>query len=243
MRKGVPKGQGWAFAIGAALLKPLLRATTTHAWIGADKIPAAGGCVLAFNHISHLDPLMSAHLIYDRGRLPRTLAKAELFRNPFLRRVLTSAEQIPVQRHSASAGDSVGLAVAAVLEGECVVVYPEGTLTRDPGLWPMAGRTGAARIALEAGCPLIPVGQWGAQALLAPYAKKPNFWPRKRVTMRVGDPVRLDDLRDRPRTAAVLAEATDRLMAALTALVADIRDEAPPPRRLDLRDHPGKDVP
>ena len=51
-------------------------------------------------------------------------------------------------------------------DGECVVVYPEGTLTRDPDLWPMTGKSGAARIALETGCPVIPVGQWGAQELL-----------------------------------------------------------------------------
>ena len=57
-------------------------------------------------------------------------------------------------------------------DGECVVVYPEGTLTRDPDLWPMTGKSGAARIALETGCPVIPVGQWGAQELLPPYAKQ-----------------------------------------------------------------------
>ena len=54
-------------------------------------------------------------------------------------------------------------AVAAVRKGECVVVYPEGTLTRDPAQWPMTGKSGAARIALETGCPVIPVGQWGPQ--------------------------------------------------------------------------------
>ena len=78
--------------------------------------------------------------------------------------------------------------------GECVVVYPEGTITRDPDLWPMAGKSGAARIALATGCPVIPIGQWGAQDLLAPYAKKPDLFPRKPVTMKVGDPVDLSDL-------------------------------------------------
>ena len=56
--------------------------------------------------------------------------------------------------------------------GECVVVYPEGTITRDPDLWPMVGKSGAARIALATGCPVIPIGQWGAQEVLAPYAEE-----------------------------------------------------------------------
>ena len=85
----------------------------------------------------------------------------------------------------------------AVGEGECVVVYPEGTLTRDPDLWPMKGKTGAARIALATGCPVIPVGQWGAQEVLPPYAKRPHLVPRKHIDMKAGDPVDLDDLRRR----------------------------------------------
>ena len=61
--------------------------------------------------------------------------------------------------------------------GECVVVYAEGTLTRDPDLWPMAGKTGAARIALATGCPVLPMAQWGPQDLLAPYGKRPHLFP------------------------------------------------------------------
>ena len=57
------------------------------------------------------------------------------------------------------------------------MIYPEGTLTRDPDLWPMTGKSGAARIALATGCPVIPVGQWGAQEILPPYAKKPRPLP------------------------------------------------------------------
>jgi len=64
-------------------------------------------------------------------------------------------------------------AVAAVQEGKCVVVYPEGTITRDPGLWPMVGKTGAARIALSTSAPVVPVAQWGPQHILAPYAARP----------------------------------------------------------------------
>jgi 1-acyl-sn-glycerol-3-phosphate acyltransferase len=125
--------------------------------------------------------------------------------------------------------------VAAVRAGECVVVYPEGTITRDPGSWPMTGKTGAARIALETGCPVIPVGQWGAHLLLAPYAKKPDLFPRKTITMKVGDPVDLGDLVAKEHTAAAVAEATDRIMAAITALVAQVRGEQAPDERYDPR--------
>jgi len=125
--------------------------------------------------------------------------------------------------------------VAAVRAGECVVVYPEGTITRDPGGWPMTGKTGAARIALETACPVIPIGQWGAQALLAPYAKRPDLFPRKTVTMKVGDPVDLSDLVGQEHTPVVVAQATDRIMAAVTALVAEVRGELAPAERFDPR--------
>ena len=116
-----------------------------------------------------------------------------------------------------------------------MVVYPEGTITRDPGLWPMTGKSGAARIALATGCPVVPVGQWGAQHLLAPYAKKPDLFPRKTVTMKVGDPVDLTDLLALPPSTAVTQQATDRIMAAITALVEDVRGETAPAERFDMR--------
>jgi len=115
------------------------------------------------------------------------------------------------------------------------VVYPEGTLTRDPDLWPMQGKTGAARIALETGCPVIPIGQWGAHELLYPYAKRPHLVPRATITMKVGDPVPLDDLRAMPHTQDVINQATARIMDALTHLVEDLRGEKAPDERFDPR--------
>jgi 1-acyl-sn-glycerol-3-phosphate acyltransferase len=148
---------------------------------------------------------------------------------------LTAAGQIPVERLTKSAVGAYDAAVAAVRRGECVVVYPEGTLTRDPAQWPMTGKSGAARIALETGCPVIPVGQWGPQQLLPPYTKRPHLFPRKHVTLRAGDPVDLSDLVALPRTPEVVQLATDRIMGALTGLVAQIRGEAAPAERFDPR--------
>ena len=227
--------RGWAFNLGVPIVKPTLLATTKHNWIDGEKIPATGGCILVFNHVSHIDPFLAAHIIYDHGRLPRYLAKSGLFKNKALARVLNAAGQIPVERMTAHATGAFDAAVAAVRDGECVVVYPEGTITRDPAGWPMTGKSGAARIALETGCPVIPIGQWGAQALLAPYSRKPDLFPRKTITMKVGDPVDLGDLMEVPRTHEVVNEATNRIMDALTALVGEIRGEKPPPERFDPR--------
>jgi 1-acyl-sn-glycerol-3-phosphate acyltransferase len=227
--------RGWAWNIAVPLVKPLLLATTTRTWVGGEKLPETGGCIVVFNHVSHVDPLIAAHFVYDHGRLPRYLAKSGLFKNRVLGFFLTAAGQIPVERLTKSAVGAYDAAVAAVRNGECVVVYPEGTLTRDPAQWPMAGKTGAARIALETGCPVIPVGQWGPQQLLAPYARRPHLFPRKHITMRAGDPVDLSDLVASPRTPEVVQQATDRIMAALTEQVALIRGEVAPAERFDPR--------
>lgn len=229
-------GRGWAWSVGVAIVKPVLLATTRKNWIDGERIPAEGGCLLVFNHISHADPLTVAHLVYDHGRLPRYLAKSGLFTNRLLGFFLRACGQIPVERLTRNAAGAYDAAVAAVRRGECVVVYPEGTITRDPDLWPMRGKSGAARIALETGCPVIPIGQWGAQQLLAPYSKRPDLFRRKTITMKVGEPVDLQDLAGRERTSSVLTEATERIMAAITRLVEDIRGEQAPAERFDVRE-------
>jgi 1-acyl-sn-glycerol-3-phosphate acyltransferase len=226
---------GWAFGLCIAILEPLLVTLTRRRWIDGEKIPAAGGCVLAANHISHVDPLTFAHYVYGHGRLVRFLAKAEVFDVPVVGRIVRSAKQIPVYRLTTDASHAFTAAVDAVRRGECVVVYPEGTITRQPELWPMKGKTGAARIALSSDVPVIPIAQWGAQDILAPYTKRPRLFPRKTVTARAGDPVALDDLRGRPLTPEVLGEATDRIMGAITALLEDIRGEQAPAERFDPR--------
>lgn len=227
--------RGWAFVLGASILKPLFFFTTRPVWIDGEKLPASGGCVVVLNHVTKIDPLTAAHFTYDHGRLPRYLAKADLFRNKALGFFLRSAGQIPVQRMSANAVGAFDAAVAAVRAGECIVVYPEGTITRDPDLWPMKGKSGAARIALETGCPVIPVGHWGAHEILPPYSRKPDLFPRKRIVVKVGDPVDLADLQDGPVTAEVVQQATARIMAAITALVEDIRGAEAPAERFDPR--------
>ncbi len=227
--------KGWAFGFCVAILEPILLTLTKRRWKGGENIPARGGCVLAVNHVSHLDPLTCGHFVYAWGRIVRYLTKAELFDVPVLGRIVRSAKQIPVYRLTTDASLSFTAAVAAVEDGECVVVYPEGTITRQPDLWPMTGKTGAARIALASGAPVIPVAQWGANQILEPYGKRPHLWPRKTIHMTAGPPVDLDDLRTAPLTPEVLRQATDRIMDTITRLLEEIRGEQAPAERFDPR--------
>ena len=114
-----------------------------------------------------------------------------------------------------------------------MVVYPEGTLTRDPDLWPMRGKTGAVRLALTADVPLIPVAHWGTQKIMPRYGKRVSLFPRKKVDVTFGPPVDLSAYRGLPLNSKMLTEATDLLMAAITDLVATMRDETPPAERWD----------
>jgi 1-acyl-sn-glycerol-3-phosphate acyltransferase len=219
-----------------AVLNAIMVPFTKRDWRGQEKIPQTGGLIFAVNHISNADPLAIGQFIAYSGRWPRFLAKTSLFRLPILGRVLRACGQIPVERASRAAGDALKAAIRAVEEGRAVTIYPEGTITRDPQLWPMTGKTGVARIALETGCPVIPIGQWGAQEIM--YGREigfPKLLPRTTLLVEAGDPVDLDDLRDQPVTAAVLTEATDRIMDAITALVADIRGEPAAAVRYDPR--------
>lgn len=234
--------RGWAFGFCAAIVEPLLRLLTRQRWIDGEKIPAQGGCVVAGNHVSHIDPLTFAHFVYGHGRIIRFLAKAEVLEVPVIGRLIRATGQIPVYRMTADAAQAFRAAVAAVGDGKCVVVYPEGTISREPDLWPMVGKTGAARIALSTHVPVIPVAQWGPQDILAPYASRLRLFPRKTMVVKAGDPVDLEDLRGRELTPDVLREATERIMDAITRLLEDIRGERAPAERYDPRTHGVREI-
>lgn len=220
--------RGWAWTTVVAIVKPTLLAVTKRDWIDGEKIPASGGCVVVANHVSHLDSMTLGLFLYAHGRLVRYLTKDALFRTPILKHIAADAGQIPVARMTDGAASAFEAAVDAVNRGECVGVFPEGTITRDPAGWPMRAKTGAARIALATGAPVIPVGQWGAQDLLPAYSARPQLFPRKTTSCKVGDPVDLSDLSGRPVTNEMLRQATDRILAAITVLVEDLRGERAP---------------
>ena len=186
------------------------------------------------NHISHLDPMTLGWFLYEHGRLVRYLAKEALWHTPLLKYIVKDAGQIPVARMTEGAASAFDAAVEAVHAGECIGVYPEGTITKDPDGWPMRGKTGAARIALATGCPVIPIGQWGAQDILPAYSMPPARVPAQDGPLQGGRPGRpRATCVDKPLTNEVLHEATDRIMAAITALVEDLRGETAPAVRFD----------
>jgi len=226
------------FRLLAYLVLPFMYLVGRYRILGGEKLPRTGAFVLAPNHNSEIDPLVMGVAMWKLGRMPRYLTKASLFTVPVLGWFLRKTEQVPVQRGGA-ARDNGPLAIAERLadRGLGVIIYPEGSLTRDPELWPMRGKTGAVRMALEADVPLIPVAHWGAQLILPRYAKRISLFPRKNVTIAYGDPVDLSAYRGRNLDASELAAATNLLMNAITALVADLRGEIPPAQRWDPNQH------
>ncbi len=224
-----------AYRTVARIVRPFLFSTTRPDWHGGEHLPTDRGFIAASNHMTEVDPLTLAHYLWDHGHVPRILAKASLFSVPVVGPALRATGQIPVHRETSSAGDSLRAAVTALAEGECVAVFPEGTLTRDPDLWPMVARTGVARLALTTRAPVIPIAQWGPQDLLARYGKVLRPVPRKKVTVVAGPPVDLSDLYDRPQDTATLREATRRVMAAITAQLEQVRGERAPAEPFDMR--------
>jgi 1-acyl-sn-glycerol-3-phosphate acyltransferase len=232
-RKTQSMSLGVPYRTAEALLWPWLMALTRRDWRGQEHLGEHGdGIVVAPNHISFFDPLVVAHFLHDSGRPPRFMGKQAVFDVPLVGQLISGAGQIPVSRDK-DPHKALAAAADAVRSGECVVMYPEGTITRDPGVWPMSGRTGALRLALETGAPLIPVAQWGANKVMAPYAKQLRLLPPKLMQVTAGPPVDIDDLRDRPVTRDVLDEGTDRLMDAITHLLEQVRGESAPVQRLD----------
>jgi 1-acyl-sn-glycerol-3-phosphate acyltransferase len=214
---------------------PLVRAVAGLTGIpdyrGRAALPTSGGLILAVNHISNLDPVLLARFVLEVGRIPRFLAKAELFDTPVLRNLLRGARQIPVYRHQANAADALRDAVAALRLGELVVIYPEGTITTDPQYWPMMARNGVARLALATDAPIVPVAQWGAQARLGP---GPRVHPRRVYSVLVGSPIDVTQYRTgRPPTAAVLQTLTSTVMGRIRDQLSELRGEPAPARVWD----------
>lgn len=230
-------GPYYRFAV--AVLEPFLTIWTKRERKNLEILerdyPPNDGIIVAANHMSWFDPMNISHVLWDAGRPPRFLAKDSLFELPGLGQLLSGAGQIPVYRNSDDAALAIRAAVDAVNSGECVVIYPEGTMTRDPDIWPMTGRTGAAQLALMTGAPVIPLAQWGPQAVMRPYRTEFNILPRKTMYTLVGEPVDLDDLRGKEISKDVLENATRRIIDRITELLEELRGEPAPADRLDFR--------
>ena len=226
---------GFWYRLVVVVAKPLLRVFTKREWRGIDNVPAEGGVIIAANHVSELDPFAVGEFLLDHGRPPRFLAKSELFRKAPLKWVLVGAQQIPVSRNSVDASLALEPAVEALRRGECVLIYPEGSATRDPQLWPMKARTGVARLALLSGPPVIPVAQWGPEQVLPYKARRPRLLPRHTFQVVAGPPVDLSAFVGKPLTAELLRAATDTIMWRVTKQLAQVRGETAPDRFYDMK--------
>lgn len=212
-----------------AIVLPVLKVFTRPTWRGQQHVPA-GGKILVANHISHFDPLVIAHfVVYGIDSWPRYLAKASLWKVPVLGPFLHRVHQIPVERGSVEAVKSLDALVDALQQGGTVVIYPEGTTTKEPDLWPMRGKTGAARLALATGAPVIPVANWGAQDIFDPRTKKIRFRPRTPVSVIAGPPVDLGKWLGEAPSRPVLEEMTEQIMLSIRSLVGEVREGEPPP--------------
>ncbi|MPY09337.1 lysophospholipid acyltransferase family protein [Arthrobacter bussei] len=230
---GEPRGSRAMFTFLASWVRPVMNAMMAKEWRGQERLPQGTGMIVCPNHVTEIDPIVVGHFLYNQGVMPHFMAKASLFSVPVIGSILRVIRQVPVERSSAGANRSLEAAREVLADNGGIIIYPEGTLTRDPDMWPMKGRTGAARLALQTGAPVVPIAQWGAHEVFPRYAKRFHLIPRKRARVLVGDPVDLSEFRGAPLTRTTLDAATERILDAITELLAELRGEPSPTERWD----------
>jgi 1-acyl-sn-glycerol-3-phosphate acyltransferase len=215
--------------VSKIILRPGIRMMMRLDWSGQENIPASGPVILAANHLSYMDIFAISLFADSARRYPVFLAKSSLFSIPVLGTVIGRLGQLPVYRGQSDAALVLKQAAQLAARNDaCVIFYPEATVTRDPEKWPMVAKNGVARLALEAGIPVVPVAHWGAQRIL-PYGKfVPRFLPRKTVQVVAGPPVDLSEFAGQPLTNRVLRAATDKIMTEVTRLLGELRQLPPP---------------
>jgi len=207
-------------------------------WDDFASLPQTGPAIVVGNHITSLDAVLVADYVLYHGRYPYFLGKASLWNVPGLSRLLRAIDQIPVYRGTNHVGDALIEARRRLDDGKVVLIFPEGTTSRDPLLWPFAGKTGAARLAMDTGAPVIPFGHWGASVICPDNAgpqRLPHLWPRHWVCFRSGAPVDLTSFgRDATDRQAVRG-ASAAIIAAIVPLVEQARGEVAPAQRWNPR--------
>ena len=186
---------------------------------GQEHIPREGGAVLAINHISYLDFILAGYGVRAAKRLARFMAKKEVFDHPVTGPMMRSMKHISVNR--AEGERSYDNAVRYLREGEIVGVFPEATISRSFQVKEL--KTGAVRMADDAGVPLIPMVLWGTQRLFTKDHPK-DFSRHKTISVSIGEPMSASD--------ASAHDKTQELHAAMTAML----DQA-------IRDYPAEEQP
>lgn len=193
---------------------------------GLEQIPREGPAIVAGNHLSYVDPFAHGYFVDRAGRRPRFLAKQELFEIPLVGAALRGARQIPVVRGS-DAVSPIDEAKRAIDDGEVIVIYPEGTTTTtNPDFSPGGGRTGAVRLSLSTGVPIVPVATWGGQWIWRKAGKQSLAFGRP-IWLEAGEPIDVTALAAGDPERSTVRELTDHLMDELGRLVADLRARYP----------------
>lgn len=232
-RSGRPAA-GFIYFWASIPVRLVLIALMKRCYSGAENLPKEGFIAVG-NHVTELDSVTFGHYLLSNHVSVRILMKEAMLHWPVVGFCARHSRMIPVFRASEHAADSLVAAKAALHVGECVGIFPEGTLTRDPNLWPMRAHTGVARLALDTRKPVIPIAQWGAHRTLPPYGKL-HWPPRGEVAVSAGKAVDLSDLYDKPSDHDAVDTATERIMDALTAQLATLRPgETPPEKRWDMK--------
>ena len=201
---------------------------------GAENLPEEGGFLLACNHISLLDGPVAFWALARHGVELQIMAKAELFKVPVLKHLFKGIKMVPVDRKAADRSKVLTPTLNALKAGGAVAIYPEGTLTGDPELWPMKLKTGAARLALDAGVPVVPFAIWGSEKVVA-YGSRPDLRPRRPIRCKIGAPIDLSDLTSdqgsQDRNAVEAANV--RILHGMRTTLAELRGEEAPQQLWD----------
>jgi 1-acyl-sn-glycerol-3-phosphate acyltransferase len=231
---GYEKGNGWT-AVCQGIFYPLTGVLGRRRFVGNQQLAAGGAALLVANHISHIDPVFDTVFVRKAGRLPHVLAKSSLWKVPVLGTVLNRTQQIPVDRGGGAGGSALDAARTALQEGKVVVIYPEGTVSREPDHWPMRPRPGVAVLALSGDFPVIPVSRWGTQQVYTSYQPglKLKPFPRKDVIVVAGDPIDLTPWRGKPVDARAIRDVSYLIMNTIRDMLAEIRAETPPAELFD----------
>ncbi|HEX2784673.1 MAG TPA: lysophospholipid acyltransferase family protein [Ilumatobacteraceae bacterium] len=201
----------------------------------ALRLPS-GPIIVISNHTSYADGVLLALACRRLGRSLRLLATSGVFSAPLLGTIARRLGFIKVKRGAADAATSLDEAALALEAGEAVGVFPEGRLTRDPMMWPERAKTGAVRLALRTGAPIVPVAMVGAHRVVSRHRVVPtllgNLIRRPRVDTRIGSPIDVRALMNiGPTTEPTVDEvrlAADAVMGRLVTVVAELRGERPP---------------
>ncbi len=200
------------------ILGPIMRILFRFDSVGVDNLPS-GPFILASNHVSYMDPIMIQAVTIRRhkpGIFPKYLSKSELFNKKFMRWFMSNAGQIPVDRDSSHARDSLRHARAALEAGDVVGIFPEGTISLT--LVPMSAHSGVGRLAVDTKVPVVPAAVWGTHRSWPKYHKR-NFGFRRPIVIEFGEP--------KTYVGSDPVEASNDIMRQIVELVDDARSRYP----------------